>query len=324
MYLSDKDLAEKWQEIYIECDNSNCDTECNKNIQPCSADLCLSNIFWEPLKHKPIDLRKSVLLEIAPRRYWKKRTLRKNEYITLKPGKLLLGRIAAKIAIPDDCAGKIEGRSSFSRMGLGVHCTGDFINPGYRGHMPLELYNYSPNAIKLFPYIPICQLKLIKLTQAPEKKYGLEELQSKYMDDDGGPSYWWRDKRIKSLQETFTLKSVELFIQERLFEKIGVQEPEIIERFEKLIEKRQGINNENAETLLEEFSRSEDKLRFKDKLLKGFSTIIFPAFLSASIGVVFIDGNSLIRYIIWGLNVLAVIPFIWAIRDSPKQYLGEK
>lgn len=263
MYLSDKDLKENWKELNVECDRTDCNDDCESHIQPSSIDFCLSNIFWEPIKRKAIDLRKRALLELAPRRYWKKKVLRKNEYITLKPGKLLLGRVAAKFTIPKDCAGKIEGRSSFARMGLGIHCTCDYINPGYRGHMPLELYNYGPNPIKIFPYIPICQLILIRLSSETNRLYGVEELQSKYMDDDGGPSYWWRDKRIKSLQKVFSDKSVEIFVQEQLIEKIGVQEPEIIERFESLVEKKPEISNENADLLLEEFTKSENELKEK-------------------------------------------------------------
>src|SRR5208337_5350450 len=103
---------------------------------------------------------------------------------------------------------------------------------------------HGTSAIRIFPFIPICQLILIKLTSLPSRLYGTEELQSKYMDDDGGPSYWWRDKRIRALQQVFTEKSVELFVQERILEKIGIQEPEIIERFERFITKKPGITHE--------------------------------------------------------------------------------
>lgn len=324
MYLSDSDLLAKWPKMDVVCDNPECEIDCKSNIQPSSIDFCLSNVFWEPKKRKAIDLRKSALMELAPRRYWKRRVLRRNEHLTLKPGKLLLGRIAAKITIPEDCAGKIEGRSSFSRMGLGVHCTGDYINPGYRGHMPLELFNYSPNPIKIFPYISICQLTLIPLSSIPNSLYGDEELQSKYMDDDGGPSYWWRDKRIKSLQEIFSQKSVEIYVQNLLLSKIGIQEPEIIERFEILIDKKPKISSENAELLLEEFIKAEDRLRKKDKILNGIGKAILPICASATIGTVFMTSYSFLHYMLWGSTTVSLWPFIWALRETPKQYLGKK
>src|SRR5205085_4347843 len=120
--------------------------------------------------------------------------------IVLKPSEMLLGRTYEIFTIPKDHAGKLEGRSSFARLGLAVHCSADFINPGYRGHMPLQLINFSRSSIRVFPLIPICQLILVRLSSTPTRVYGDRELSSKYMDDDGGPSYWWRDKRIKSLK----------------------------------------------------------------------------------------------------------------------------
>lgn len=322
MYLSDNQLREKWKELNIECDKVGCELDCYNQIQPSSIDLCLSNVFWEPVKKRIIDLRKSRLLELDPRRYWKKKVLRKNECITLRPGKLLLGRVAAKFTIPNDCAGKIEGRSSFARLGLGIHCTGEYINPGYRGHMPLELYNYGPNPIKIFPYIPICQVMLIKLTSIPSRLYGLEELQNKYMDDDGGPSYWWRDKRVRSLQQVFTEKNVELYVQEKLLAKIGIQEPAIVERFESLVERKPRISNENADALIDEFTCSEDRLRTKDKVIKGLAIAILPILAAAAIGVAFTEQITYLHYTLWAGTLFSLWPFIWALKDNPKEYLG--
>jgi deoxycytidine triphosphate deaminase len=335
MYLSDVDLEARWSELKVECDNPDCENkgDCKKHVQPCSIDFCLSNVFWEPVKrrkwglrkHRIFDLRKRHLLELEPRRFWKRKVLASqgNEYITLEPGKLLLGRVAAKFSVPLDCAGKIEGRSSYARLGLGIHCTGEFINPGYRGHMPLQIYNYSPNPIRIYPYVPICQVILVKLSTPPDKVYGVDELQSKYDDDDGGPSYWWRDKKIKSLQDKFSEKSVELHVQEKIFKEIGVQEPEIIERFEKLVEKKPEISRENSDKLIEEFTKEEDKLRRIDKLKKGFGLTLFPAFGSTSLGSFFLlDPFSLIHYSLWTGTVLLAIPFLLALTETPKQYLG--
>lgn len=131
--------------------------------------------------------------------------------------------------IPSACAGKLEGRSSFARMGLAVHCSADFINPGYRGHMPLQLVNLGKGSVRLFPQVPICQLVLVRLSSPPERVYGARELFSKYMDDDGGPSYWWRDKRIADLQAAFREFDVSERVQNEILELIGPREPELIE-----------------------------------------------------------------------------------------------
>ena len=213
MYLTDTEIRARLLELSFVCDNPQYPFVPDDQIQPCSVDLRLSNVFWEPSRRSTIDLRKSHLLELAPRRYWRKRVLKFGDHITLRPGRLLLARVYEMFAIPNDCAGRIEGRSSFARLGLSVHCTGDFLNPGYRGHMPLQLINFSPNPIRIFPYLPICQLMLIPLSSSPEKTYGAAELQSKYMDDDGGPSYWWRDKRIQNLHKLLAQRSVEDRIQ---------------------------------------------------------------------------------------------------------------
>lgn len=221
MYLCDRDIIELLPQLKICTDNKDFPFVPDEQIQPCSIDLRLSNVFWIPARRGAIDLRKSRLLELSPRRHWKKVVLKPGESITIKPDRLLLGRIYEKFAMPVQSAGEIEGRSSFARMGLMVHCTGDFINPGYRGHMPLQLVNLGPNAIKVFPYVPICQLKLVRLSGRPARLYGERELQSKYMDDDGGPSYWWRDKRIRRLQKTLGEIDIAIAIQNSILDTIG-------------------------------------------------------------------------------------------------------
>jgi deoxycytidine triphosphate deaminase len=324
VYLSDAEIANRLGELDFACDNPDQPFSREDQVQPCSIDLRLSNVFWEPVRKRAIDLRKSRLLELAPRRYWKRRILKRGEYITLKPGKLLLGRVYEKFTVPLDCAGKVEGRSSFSRLGLSVHCTGDFLNPGYRGHMPLQLFNFGPNPIRLVPYLPICQVMLIPLRERPVRHYGLAELQSKYMDDDGGPSYWWRDKRIKSLQEAFHAADIAVELQDALLQQIGVQEPEIIERFERFIARMKTGKRENTDTLLEIFATSEDRLRIRDKLAKGASYALFGIAGSAAVGSLFVHPYSALHYVLAVATILLAWPFTRALLDSPKQYFGKK
>jgi len=324
MYLIDKELKQKLKELNFQCHDSDHKFEPDEQIQPCSIDVRLGEVFWKPKGSKPVDLRKSQLLELAPRRYWKKFVLKEGEHLTIKPGELILGRIYEKFTIPKKCAGKIEGRSSFSRMGLGIHICCDFINPGYRGHMPLQIVNYSKSVIKIFPYIDICQLMLIRLNGIPEKLYGVNELQSKYMDDDGGPSYWWRDKRIKKLQELFAKKDLSIEIQENILKQIGVQEPEIIERFENYISKCKTQDISNVDTVLEKFGRKEEKFKTKEIiLLRGVQ--ILPLILSpVSIKLIFDGEVDFINIIIWTCNILLFIFFIKSWFYDPKEYLTRK
>lgn len=323
MYLCDAEIRAKLGEMDIVADAVT-PFSADNQVQPCSIDMRLSNVFWCPQKRRPTDLRKSALLELKPRRYWRRVVLRPNEHITLRPGQLLLGRISEKVTIPKDCAGKIEGRSSFARMGLGVHCAGGFINPGYRGHMPLELFNYGPNAIKVFPFVPICQMILVKLSGVPQRLYGLQELQSKYMDDDGGPSYWWRDKRIRELQKKFHDAHVELHIQEQILASVGIQEPEVIERFERLVTKLGDSSKENAASLIDRFVASEDRLRRRHTTNLALGKLLLPASIAAAIAQRFLFPISLSHYAIWVALASSVWPFIWALRDNPREYLGKK
>jgi len=323
MYLSNEDIKARLGEINFETYNEEHPFNEEIQIQPCTVDVRLSDVFWQPIKGKTVDLRKSRLLEISPRMLWKKRILKDGEYITLKPGEILLGRIYEKFSVPNDCACKIEGRSSFARLGLSIHCTGDFINPGYRGHMPMQLVNSSPHLIKIFPFIPICQLIFVKLSNTPSKLYGEVELQHKYEDDDGGPSYWWRDKRIKSLQKKFQAVDISLEIQERILEKIGVQEPEIIERMEEFVSKTPSSNLQNADFILEEFIRREKRSRLKWKVIDVICYTIFGALFSASVGIFFSKPISMWHWIIWAITLISFMPFLWPILRHKTSYLIE-
>jgi deoxycytidine triphosphate deaminase len=324
VYLTDTEIRARLAELSFTCDNPQYPFVPDDQIQPCSIDLRLSNLFWEPSRRSTIDLRKSHLLELAPRRYWRQRVLKFGDHITLRPGRLLLARVYEGLTIPTDCAGRIEGRSSFARLGLSVHCTGDFLNPGYRGHMPLQLINFSPNPIRIFPYLPICQLMLVGLSSTPAKIYGAAELQSKYMDDDGGPSYWWRDKRIAQVQAVFRSSDIALDTQEFLLRRIGVEDPEIIERFEKFVERMATAKRENADAILDTFAATEDRLRIRDRIVKGASYVFFGIFGSAAAGSVLVQPLGWLHYSIWAATALLAWPFIAALMDSPKSYFGQK
>ncbi|MDD5021939.1 MAG: dCTP deaminase [Endomicrobiaceae bacterium] len=312
MYLSDKDIKLKLDEMNITCESSDHPFVVKDQIQPSSIDLRLSNVFWEPLKKiGSIDLRKRKLLEIDPTRYWKKKIVYKGEYITLNPGKLLLCRTYEKFSMPKNCSGKIEGRSSFSRMGLGIHCTGDFINPGYRGHMPLQLFNYGPNPIKIFPYLPICQLILVQLSSMPSRFYGEEELQSKYMDDDGGPSFWWKDKRIKILHEIFRQSNVSIDMEERILSTLGSHDSTVLARFSNFFndEKTPKKHLENASTALDCFKIKEKKLERKSKRIHMFRKLAFPTFFTFLLGMIFTGVFDINFFILLVITVSSALVF---------------
>jgi len=323
MYLCDKDIITKLPELEIETENSEFLFEEEIQIQPCSIDLRLNNIYWKPRKRLTIDLRQAKLVETHPRRYYKKVVLKRGEHYTLRPGKVLFTSVYEKFTIPKDCAGKISGRSSFARLGIMVHLTCDFINPGYRGHMPLQLINLGSNSIKIFPYLPICQMQLIKLSNIPNKFYGDVNLQSKYMNDDGGPSYWWRDQRIRKLQDIFAQVDLSISIQNSILELIGDKEPEIIERLDRKISKCKHKELENYSIILQDFSKSEDRRKIIRKIGIYCARGIFPILLSTSIGIYFSNEYSFMHYLVWILTVVSIPITIYAFNTEIGAHLGK-
>ena len=158
----------------------------------------LSPIIWKENRRiirrsKLIDLGDVFLDKQAHSRYWKEETIPLDGFI-LKPGQRILGRIDEEIQIPLDCLGKIEARSGMNRLLL-VITLGDFINPGYKGHYPLQIINMSSHRIKIYSRISVCQLLLSELSSVPEKRFS--ESASSYHKDNGGPACWWEDRQTK-------------------------------------------------------------------------------------------------------------------------------
>jgi deoxycytidine triphosphate deaminase len=323
MYLSDVELKRLLPQLKVETRDKTLPFTADQ-IQPCSIDLRLDNVFWRQTRRRgAIDLRRSVVQELNARRYWQRLELEKNQTISLKPGHMLLGRIYEKFTIPNGFAGKIEGRSSFARLGLMVHCSADFINPGYRGHMPLQLVNVGNTEIRLSPHLPICQLMLVKLSLPAEKPYGHDELDSKYMDDDGGPSYWWKDKHVKNLKSFLARQSSQTAIQEELFRLISKREIALIERFESFVEIHPISGYTNPKELLEGFARREDRDR-KFAVLKHKAALWGgPAFFTMSIASILRQPYTSAHYVVWltTVGLLSLSAWRFFYRDPPSDYL---
>jgi hypothetical protein len=209
-------------------------------------------------------------------------------------------------------------------MGLSVHATGGFINPGWRGHMPLTLFNSGKATLRIPAYAPICQLMLVKLSGRPERIYGDESLASKYVDDDGGPSYWWRDKVLRGILDRMGQHDLGQEMQERLLARIGVPSDDILESLERLVHSTPYRAFANSDELLEVFVAREDRQRMYDSILRNAAKGAFPVMLTASLGSLFARPIGLLHYILWGLTLLS-LPFLWVgIKNTPREYLGRK
>ena len=103
----------------------------------------------------------------------------------LHPGEFALASTYEIVTLPDDVAGRLEGKSSLGRLGLLTHSTAGFIDPGFSGHITLELSNAATLPIKLWPGMKIGQLCLIRLSSPAEHPYGSAIYGSRYQGQRG-------------------------------------------------------------------------------------------------------------------------------------------
>jgi len=108
-----------------------------------------------------------------------------DEPFVLHPGEFVLGSTLEVVTLPDDLAARLEGKSSLGRLGLLTHSTAGFVDPGFSGHITLELSNVANLPITLWPGMKIGQLCLFRLTSASEHPYGSAVYGSRYQDQRG-------------------------------------------------------------------------------------------------------------------------------------------
>ena len=108
-----------------------------------------------------------------------------DEPFVLHPGEFVLGSTLEVVTLPDDLAARLEGKSSLGRLGLLTHSTAGFIDPGFSGHITLELANVANLPITLWPGMKIGQLCFFRLSSAAEFPYGSEKYGSRYQGQRG-------------------------------------------------------------------------------------------------------------------------------------------
>ena len=176
MLLSDRDIATQISSGRLKVEPFH-----EAMIQPSSVDVRLDRFFrvFENHKYEVIDpsIEQSDLTrEVA---------VGGDEYFILHPGEFVLASTYEVITLPDDIAGRLEGKSSLGRLGLLTHSTAGFIDPGFSGHITLELSNVANLPVKLFPGMKIGQLCLIKLSSPAEHPYGSAQYGSRYQGQRG-------------------------------------------------------------------------------------------------------------------------------------------
>jgi dCTP deaminase len=174
--LSDRDIRAELDAERIKLDPLD-----RTMIQPSSVDVRLDRFFrlFDNHKYAHIDPSQDQpeltrLVEVDP-----------HEPFVLHPGEFVLGSTYEQVTLPDDVAARLEGKSSLGRLGLLTHSTAGFVDPGFTGHVTLELSNVATLPIKLWPGSKIGQLCFFRLSSPAEHPYGTGENLNRYMGQRG-------------------------------------------------------------------------------------------------------------------------------------------
>jgi dCTP deaminase len=150
-------------------------------VQPSSVDVRLDRFFRLFDNHKYQHIDPAIdqpdltrLVEVEPA-----------ESFVLHPGEFVLGATYEVVSLPDDVAARLEGKSSLGRLGLLTHSTAGFIDPGFSGHVTLELSNVATLPITLWPGMKIGQLCFFRLSSPAEHPYGSARYGSRYQGQRG-------------------------------------------------------------------------------------------------------------------------------------------
>ena len=176
MLLSDRDLRAEIESGRVVLDPYEPDMN-----QPSSIDVRIDRYFRlfdnhkyaviDPATDQP-DLTR--LVEVEP-----------GEAFVLHPGEFVLGSTYESVVLPDDVAARLEGKSSLGRLGLLTHSTAGFIDPGFAGHVTLELSNVATLPILLWPGMKIGQMCFFRLSSPSERPYGSGAAGSRYQGQRG-------------------------------------------------------------------------------------------------------------------------------------------
>jgi dCTP deaminase len=159
-------------------------------IQPSSVDVRADRYFrvFRNSRYPYIDVKReqeelTELVEVPD-----------DEPFILHPGEFVLGSTLERVTLPDDVVGRLDGKSSLGRLGLLIHSTAGFIDPGWDGHVTLELSNVANLPITIYPEMKIGQLSFVRLSEPAERPYGSAGIGSKYQGQRGPtPSRYWRN-----------------------------------------------------------------------------------------------------------------------------------
>ncbi len=185
MVLSDRTIRALLAEGRIEIDPYD-----ESLVQPSSVDVRVDRCFrvFRNSRYPFIDVRveQEDLTELVE--------IEDDQPFILHPGEFVLGSTLERVRLPDDLVARLEGKSSLGRLGLLIHSTAGFVDPGWDGHVTLELSNVANLPITIYHGMKIGQLSFMQLTEPAERPYGSHTLGSKYQGQRGPtPSRYWQN-----------------------------------------------------------------------------------------------------------------------------------
>jgi dCTP deaminase len=169
--LSDRDIRTALEDGAIRIDPYDA-----KDLQPSSVDLHLDRAFrvFRNNRYAFIDVRapQPDLTELL--------TVVDDEPFILHPGEFVLGQTLEWVELPNDLVARLEGKSSLGRLGLLIHSTAGYVDPGWKGNLTLELSNVANLPIALYYGMRIGQISFFRMSSPVDRPYGSPELGSKY------------------------------------------------------------------------------------------------------------------------------------------------
>lgn len=191
--LSDNDIALAVESGYLKLKPFS-----EKNLQPSSVDLHLAATILtfsrRRVKDATIDLKKPV------DDYMDYEIIDPVRGGVIHPREFILGVTTEWVQLPNQLLANVEGKSSLGRLGLVVHATAGFIDPGFSGHVTLEITNLTEQPLIIYPNMPVGQIRFTVLSSPAKNVYGSKKLKSKYINEYSKnpkpmPSQFWKNFR---------------------------------------------------------------------------------------------------------------------------------
>lgn len=194
MVLADSEIKKLVKEknlIYLKGQESKAE---DFHIVGSSFDLRLGNEFlvYDRYLVPTLDYKN---LDALGEKVMKKVSVTDEEGIIMQPKEFLLGTTREYVKIPRNITARIEGKSSYGRLGLLVHASASFIDPGFEGRLTLELYNLNNIPLKLYPGKRVCQLALEYIDGEVETAYGERERKKYYKQDVKGAQLSYKEAK---------------------------------------------------------------------------------------------------------------------------------